>query len=234
MRSFKSKPNLKYQKSPIELVDDFYRNYYQDVFCSGGVVGKSYDHTHKMLERKFRTNRNLAILEFGAGTGEHLSFVKPDFESYTMLDLRPAPEGPEWQGDDRVTWLQQDIGFLPNEGVKYDRILCTCVMHHLDNPAAALASIRGSLKPGGTFSLFLPSDPGVLVRINRRLFVERRARKLGFEAYGIVNAYEHRNHYWSLKTLIESTFCDFEIRKVYFPFFIPAGNLSTFSIWHIS
>jgi SAM-dependent methyltransferase len=176
---------------------------------------------------------DLDILEIGAGKGEHLPYVSGDFRSYTCLDLFNEPE--EWVGSEnpRVEWLVADIAKYNFNGKKFDRIIIMCVLHHIENLFDALVNINEILKPGGYITLFLPSDPGILNRINRRFFVTPKSKKLGFSQYDLVNALEHHNHYWGIKTLITNIFVQSEIRTSYYPLNLKSANLSLFSIWNI-
>lgn len=217
-----------------DAVADFYANYYEKIFNSGGLVGWSYRSTHQQMEKKIHLPAGASILEVGAGTGEHLPYVAPDFGRYVMVDLADPPTEPSWGADPRVEWVTGDISSdLDFEG-GFDRVISMCVFHHLADPAAAMDNIKRWLKPGGVFTLFLPSDPGILNRLNRRIFVMPKARKLGFEEYALMSATEHRNHYWSLNILLLQEFEGYRIQRRYSPFGIPAGNLSTHSIWHIT
>jgi SAM-dependent methyltransferase len=148
-----------------------------------------------------------------------------------MLDILPQPDG--FSAFTGASWIQADICEKNLELGKFDRIISMCVFHHLSEPVVAMENIKRSLKNGGVFSLFLPSDPGIMNRIIRKLFVTPSVKRVGFEHYELVNAREHKNHYWGLKKELEYQFRDFEISRKYYPFGIPAGNLSLFSIWHI-
>jgi len=217
-----------------DIVDDFYANYYERVFNSSGLVSWSYRSTHRQMEKGISLPAGASILEVGAGTGEHLSYVAPDYGRYVMVDLFGPPVNPFWQGDPRISWVTSDISAdLQFEG-SFDRIISMCVFHHLADPRAAMQNIRRWLKPGGVFTLFLPSDPGMLNRLNRRVFVTPRARRLGFKEYDLVSAREHRNHYWSLRTELLEQFAGDQIQRKYKPFGIPLGNLSTHSFWRIT
>lgn len=225
------------QKSSDENEDlsiIFYRDFYAKVFNDKGFVGWSYRKTHKAVEALFKSNRGLSILEIGAGSGEHFEFVSPDFASYTMVDLSPEPRLPSWRGDGRVRWITGDVSKEILRGEHFDRVISMCVLHHLDDPTAAFRNIRDWLKPGGTFSLFLPSDPGFLNRMNRNLFVAPRSRKLGFAEYLVFNAREHRNHYWGLKEELEYEFRGFTIKRRYWPLGVAVADLSVFSVWTIT
>jgi SAM-dependent methyltransferase len=181
--------------------------------------------------QKTTNDSGYSILEIGAGKGEHFGFVKKDFDSYCMLDILTQPV--EISQLQNVTWIQSDICDTNLQLDKYDRIISMCVFHHLHDPVTAMENIKKSLKRDGVFSLFLPSDPGILNRMVRKFFVTPNAKKQGFDYYELVNAREHKNHYWGLKKELEYQFKGFEITKRYYPFGIPAGNLSLFSIWHI-
>jgi len=217
-----------------DVVRDFYAHYYDRVFNSGGLVGWSYKSTHRQMEQNVVMPPGASILEVGAGTGEHFPYVAGDFGRYVMVDLSEPPPRPSWEGDARVSWVTGDISTDLGFEVGFDRVISMCVFHHLAEPEAAMVNIKRWLKPGGVFTLFLPSDPGVLNRVNRRLFVKPKAEKLGFKDYELMAAQEHRNHYWSLNTLLLEHFRGYRIKRRYKPFGIPSGNLSSHSIWHIT
>jgi SAM-dependent methyltransferase len=216
------------RKDPHKIVKDFYDSYYEDTFNCGGLNGWGYRKTHKDLE--MRAPQAEKILEIGAGNAQHLRYVERKFSEYIMVDLTDKPQVFE---DERLRWVQGDIEqsqFTPNY---FDRILSMCVFHHLDNPEKVMELIDIWLKPGGTFSLFLPMDPGLANRLNRHLLVIPRTRKLGFQDYEIVNALEHKNHFWGLKSMLNYYFHHYDKKVVHRPFgkLIPFGNL--YSIWQL-
>lgn len=217
-----------------DLAAQFYRDCYQKVFNDQGFVGWSYRKTHRAVEANHRPDARAEILEIGAGTGEHLAFVTQAFARYVMVDLSPEPADPPWRNDERVTWVQGDVSAPILEGQQFDRVISMCVLHHLRDTEAALRNIRTWLKPGGTFTFFLPSDPGFLNRLNRSLFVTPRARRLGFAHYPVVNAREHHNHYWGLKEELLYEFRDFDVRRSYWPLGIPLADLSVYSVWNVT
>jgi phosphatidylethanolamine/phosphatidyl-N-methylethanolamine N-methyltransferase len=215
-------------KDPHQITKEFYDKYYEKTFNSGGLNGWGYRKTHKDLERHVPLSGK--ILEIGAGSAQHLMYVEQEFLEYVMVDLTAKPH--EFD-DKRLQWIQGNIEnsqFKPNY---FDRILSMCVFHHLDNPAKVMNLIDIWLKPGGTFSLFLPMDPSFANRLNRKLFVLPRTRKLGFKDYEIVNALEHRNHFWGLKSMLNYYFQHYDKKVVYRPFgkLMPLGNL--YSIWQL-
>lgn len=213
-----------------DLITDFYENYYHLIFGNNrGVSNWSYRFTHKALEKSIKGNF-ASVLEIGAGSGEHLSYVKHQFDSYIMVDKKHSSITFD---DSRVRWLFQDINECNFNHETFNRILMMCVLHHLEDPYQSLQQIKSWLKPGGIFTFFLPSDPGIMNRINRKLFVAPLARRLGYDYYELFNALEHRNHYWALVSYIDSVFEGCEISKRYYPFGIANANMSLFSIWTI-
>jgi phosphatidylethanolamine/phosphatidyl-N-methylethanolamine N-methyltransferase len=216
------------------VVKEFYDDYYQRVFgCEAtGLLAWSKKRTHQALEVGLQKERFESVLEVGAGQGEHLSYVRHDFDHYVMNDLE-KPSNTSLFDDLRITFVQGDINTLTFKEAAFDRIVMTCVLHHLTDPLETLTKATAWLKPGGLFSLFLPSDPGVFVRLNRRLIVEPRSRALGFNHYKVYAALDHRNHYWGLVPLLKATFKDYKISRKYYPLQIPSGNLSLFSIWQL-
>ena len=220
------------EQNPQEI---FYREYYSKVFNSDGFSGWSYRQTHKRLERRFLSNSGLRILEIGAGQGEHTEYLVPDYSELTLMDrVNIDPNGISNQ-DPRIINIVADAENITSaKSNYYDRIISMCVLHHVDNPQKVISNIRSWLKVGGVFSLFLPSDPGLLNRLNRKLTIIPKTRKLGFYDFEIVAAREHKNHYWAIKEELKYGFRDCKIEAQYFPLPIRSANLSLFSIWHVT
>jgi len=68
-----------------------------------------------------------------------------------------------------ITFAQADALDLPWYDETFDRVLNTCVIHHVSDPELALSEIRRVLRPGETADIFLTSDPGIAFRLARRL-----------------------------------------------------------------
>ena len=216
------------------LVSSFYRDCYQTVFNAPGAVGWAYRKTHRDLERGYADASGQSILEIGAGTGEHLEFCDSRFDQYVMVDLNAEPADPPWKMDERVSWVQGDVCRPILRGEKFDRIVSMCVLHHVHDLPSLFRNVKEWLKPSGSFSFFLSSDPGLLNRLNRRAFITPRARRLGFPDYAVVNAREHRNHYWGIREEVHYAFRGFSISARFWPFGLPIASLSTYSIWRVA
>jgi SAM-dependent methyltransferase len=96
------------------------------------------------------------ILEVGCGTGHNLAMLAR-FGAVEAIELDPAARAVAEQR------LRRPVGSAPLpqlEGVParaFDLIGSFDVIEHIDDDAAALASIAGRLKPGGRFVMTVPA-----------------------------------------------------------------------------
>jgi hypothetical protein len=70
---------------------DWYKSNYSLVNATAIKGSTTSKILHKLIEKPFKSNENLNLLEVGANAGEHLEYVFPDFASYLMTDIRPYP-----------------------------------------------------------------------------------------------------------------------------------------------
>ena len=132
-----------------------------------------------------------------------------------------------------VKYEVADVQNLPFNKSSFDRVISTCLLHHLNDVEKALSEIKRVTKKGGLVSIYLSCDPGILNTLLRRLLIIPKARKLGFDEYPIFIAREHKNHFSSIESMISAVFKGQNIRKKYYPFYIKSWNLNTFCIFQI-
>lgn len=216
-------------------VKDFYSNYYQRVFVAGSSFSNwAYKITHRALEHNLNSSHFAKVLEVGAGSGEHLSFVEHTFDEYIMVDKNSPeiiPQSPA--ASSAASFIESDIlacNFAPKS---FDRIIFTCVLHHVEKPLLVLELVETWLKDDGLVTIFLPCDPGFMNRFLRRFFVTPKCKKLGFFNYELVNALEHHGHFWAIRRIILSVFNQCKISTRYYPLGIPVVNLSLFAVFTI-
>jgi ubiquinone/menaquinone biosynthesis C-methylase UbiE len=174
------------------------------------------------------------VLEVGGGSGQHLKFVKY-FSKYTLTDINPLllPKNSRDSKLAKLKYKVADVQNLPFKEGCFDRVISTCLLHHLADVEKALLEIKRVTKSGGLVSLYLSCDPGILNRLLRRLLILPKARKLGFSEYEIFIAREHKNHFQSIKCMIEYVFKGQNIQLKYYPFIIKSWNLNAFCIFQI-
>jgi SAM-dependent methyltransferase len=88
------------------------------------------------------------VLDVGSGIKPYYPFFERHAESYVGVDLGPAAD------------LQGTVESLPVDDASFDVVLCTQVLEHCADPAAAVAELRRVVRPGGRV---LASTHGVQV-----------------------------------------------------------------------
>lgn len=215
-------------------LDRYYGEAYESVMYTG-AVGFVSDWVHRLMERPFRASSSGRVLELGAGAGQHAAYVR-DFDSYLETDLL-VPAGDAVRRVEpggsvvRARLDAEDLGGLDN--ASFDRVIATCLLAHLHHPHRALSEWRRVTRPGGTITIYLPMEPGMLLRLLRRIVMVPKARKLGQDHERTV-AIDHRNHYPAMRAWIETEFAGDHIRRARFPIPWLGWNFALFDIVHVT
>jgi len=191
-----------------------YSEKYEAVNYDSGLSGWVMRASHSLIERPYgseaRFNR---VLEVGAGSGVHLKYVRHSFSEYWLTDFsqQMLDQAIARANDPRVASSVEDATRLSFQDSFFDRVIACHVLEHLYQPHLVLREWSRVLKPGGTLSIVLPSDPGLAWRLGRHLGPRRRAEKNGL-AYDYIMAREHVNPITNLVNFIQYYFDD---RKEY-------------------
>lgn len=194
--------------------------------------------THKDLSKFGNQHTKLkpTILEIGAGQGNHHKFVRNDYRKYVMTDIS------KWgqsrinkiaKIDKRVSFQVENVEKLSFQTESFDRVICTCVLSHVNQPFLAMEEILRVTKRGGNINLYLSADPGVLLRFLRLILIHTKMKNLSVP-YNLVISLEHRNNAWGLIDIAKFVFRDSSIKINYLPFRIKSWNLSTHIIVNIT
>jgi len=195
-----------------------------------GAIGFLSRLEHKSLETRGVPKAN-SVLEIGGGKGDHIEFMRHrDFQVYSILDLFSPQSLPK---DSRIHFFRGTAEKLPFESETFDRIIMTCVLHHLADPESALLEMKRVLKKSGSISLLISNDPGFLYRLLWKIFARRK--RIRWEDidpdYG--HAKSHLISGVSLRIIIEYIFRDFEIRRRGNPFLIPSYHINLSTVYTI-
>jgi phosphatidylethanolamine/phosphatidyl-N-methylethanolamine N-methyltransferase len=211
--------------------------YYQNIYGkmigneATGLLNLLWRYPHKLMEKKFKSNQGLKILEVGYGKGEHFSFVAKDFARYTAIDINPSAPDPMFLEKRNVFEYQsmnaEDLKFSSNH---FDRLIATCLIVHLNDPEKALMEWRRVLKPGAVASIYLALEPSLALRIFRVILTSRKAKKLGFDGYKLFIARDHINYASGVMELIREVFKGDSVSKRYRPFPVPFWYINLFCI----
>ena len=105
------------------------------------------------------------VLEVGCGTGSTALLLSGDVEQIIASDISPkmieiAADKARDQGVPNVTFMTADRFEDAAEHGPYDVVLALNLLHLLEDLPAALRSINGLLRPGGTFVSKTVCKPG--------------------------------------------------------------------------
>jgi phosphatidylethanolamine/phosphatidyl-N-methylethanolamine N-methyltransferase len=218
----------------IEKLDKYYNCSYENI-CNTGVIGFVSNIIHILIERgrikgskkRVKDLKNLRIIEVGAGHGQHRPYVK-NYREYIETDLRPENLPPN-----KYSGLSINCTNLPFQESEFDRLIATCLLVHLPNPEEALKEWKRVVKSNGVISIYVPCEPGILLRLAQRLIIRRKQKKLNPEAK-LVHYLDHRSYYLALKFFIFSEFGEKNVQNTRYPFNFLTWNFNLFSIMTIN
>ena len=191
--------------------------------------------SHALVEKPFGESAFFErVLEIGAGTGEHLPFVRHRFSTYIMSDsnqkaLDVAKRKLPGAKNEQVLFEVEEGGGLSYPDDSFDRVVAVHVLEHINKPHLALKEWRRVVKPGGMLSILIPTDPGVAWRIGRCLGPRRNAIAKGI-AYDYVMAREHVNPCNNLVALVRHYFSN--AVEAWWPLRVPSMDLNLFCAFH--
>jgi len=213
--------------------DQFYEKEYEKIFNSG-TLGLMSDFMHRFIEKPFRNSDYFdKVLEVGAGHGQHYKFVRHGYDKYLESDLRLLDSVKETEKNSRRMKVQLDAQDLSSvKEISIDRLIATCILVHLPDPEKALQQWKRVMKPGGVISVYVPNEPGILLRLFRNLTTIPKSRKHGFD-HKSIHYREHRNMWIFCDLLIQEIFQDAIIERRSFPFKFLPWNLRLFDVYQI-
>ncbi len=154
--------------------------------------------SHKLIEKKFNNQCNFSrVLEIGAGTGEHIKFVRHRFSEYILTDLDQKTLEVAEEKLSKVHTGKLKFEVQPGDSLGYpdgafDRVIAIHVLEHIYKPHLAIKEWCRVVKDGGVLSILIPTDPGIAWRLGRHLGPRKNAIAQGI-SYDYVMAREHVN-----------------------------------------
>lgn len=149
-------------------------NLYQQISLTGSEMSLYSKIMHNFMEKRFRVSDCFPkVLEIGSDQGQHRGFVRHQYTRYVQCDLHLPKETSQ---DFRVKSVLGDIKRLPFRDNEFDRVIVTCVLHHLPDSGVPLHEIARVTKLGGVISILIPKDPSLIYFLVRNvlLFLKHR------------------------------------------------------------
>ena len=220
------------------IIVEHYKNY-NNVYYSG-TLGWFSRWIHNSLEKYSWPSSNSIILDVGGGDGQHVPFLKGNFHKYLILDLLDHSKNPnpgiKKQDLQKIKFVVGDAAELPFDNCSVDRLILTCVLHHVDSPLKVLNECRRVLRDGGVLSVFIPNDPGMVYRWIRHFsahkkYAKKTQRKITEIKY--LWALEHKNHVLGISKVLEMVFQSDDVRKRTYPLPLGSWNINLFQIYQV-
>jgi len=217
-------------------VDVYYKEFYSRMMGhdSQGLLSILWKYPHALMEKPFKSNQGLRILELGCGEGEHIDFVRDDYSEYLATDIDAERlERIREKLPKRASISACNAEKLPYADESFDRVIATCLLAHLVDPEAALREWRRVTKIGGALTVYIPCEPGFSLRLFRKLFSAPKAKKLGFEGFNLYISRDHRNDAFRLLNIAAEVFHEDRLKYVFRPFFLRSWYLNLFGLLQI-
>jgi ubiquinone/menaquinone biosynthesis C-methylase UbiE/DNA-binding transcriptional ArsR family regulator len=110
-------------------------------------------------------NPDWVIADLGCGTGNATELLSPWVQevlavdrSPEMLDAARSRLLERGGSDERIRFVEGDLGELPIQDASVDAAACVLVLHHMDNPLAALKEARRILRKDNGGGMLLVVD----------------------------------------------------------------------------
>ncbi len=208
---------------------------YDDANYGSSVQGRVMQAGHRLAEKAYDTNVHFdRVLEIGAGTGEHLPFVRHQFLEYVSTDtdakaLGVAEQKLSQHSGGSLRFELQAGGELSYPDDCFDRVIATHVLEHIYQPHLALKEWSRVLKDGGVMTILIPTDPGLAWRLGRHFGPRRNAIRQGI-AYDYIMAREHVNSCNNLIALLRHYYPG--AKESWWPLPVPSIDLNLFVVCH--
>ena len=200
-----------------------------------GLQGFFMNYGHKKLENFKKNNSHFnKVLEIGAGDTPHFRFIKHTYNEYHIAETSHYASD-YYKDNSKVKIIRYDGKNLPFDNEYFDRIIISHCLEHILSPEEFILEMIRTLKKGGVLSISLPADPGLGWRIGRMFvgfFKAKRTYDMDFEKYEYLNATEHVNSIFNLRSIIRYNYKN-SFEEYFYPLRIKSLDINLIYNVHI-
>lgn len=200
--------------SKNKLYKIFYGKNYDSLYS--GISGFFFIQAHKNLQsimiNKEKSNK---ILEIGPGRFPHYNFDQQKISNKYYFYETYSKNIVFLKKKNKDFLFFKSIKSIPN--LFFDRIICSHVLEHVNDPEKFILKLKSFLKNGGHIYFTLPCDPGLFWNLGRLVHYLLFWKKKGISKreYYYHMALEHKNSIQNLLSILRYHFN--EIKVVYLP-----------------
>ena len=188
------------------MSNEYYLNNYNSLNVTGDVSSVLAKIMHRFLELGRDSLYFEKVLEVGALNGEHTHFVKHKYSEYYVTDIRtPSQTKIEELNKRGFTFQSANVERLPYENDFFNRVISTCLLHHLENPKMGINEMLRVVKSGGTVDILVPHDPSFIYSLSWLVTTGVKAfRKNKYKESRLNRSIEHRQELKSIEAMLQS------------------------------
>ena len=215
-----------------DTIHDFYQRHYSSVVATAN--GSAFErYMHGAMERPYGPGSRFdRVLEVGGNRGEHVPYVRHAYDEYVLTDLYLPQPSADLLADPRLRISACDVGTLPFADAEFDRVVSTCLLHHVPSPLRAVEEMLRVTRPGGVITILVPTDPGLAYRAGKALTSGRKARQAKVaDEFRLVSAVDHCNHFRSIRAQLRHALRGSRLTTDWRPFRVPSTELNAFAVF---
>lgn len=200
-----------------------------------GFHGVLMRYCHRQLESKLPNKKFKKILEIGAGSEPHVSYIKSKDFVYFILEKSKYRSPIKKIKSGKIFYRYYNGNKIPFKPNTFDRVIISHTLEHIPNPEFFIKGVMKLLKRGGVLSISLPTDPGLFYRISRmvnKIFSFNSKLKISALEYDYSNAIEHINSIFNLVNIIRYNYKK-RVTESFLPFKVKLIDLNLFYNVHI-
>ena len=200
-----------------------------------GFHGVLMRYCHRQLESKLPNKKFKKILEIGAGSEPHVSYIKSKDFVYFILEKSKYRSPIKKIKSGKIFYKYYSGKKIPFQPNTFDRVIISHTLEHIPNPEFFIKGVMKLLKRGGVLSISLPTDPGLFYRISRmvnKIFSFNSKLKISALEYDYSNAIEHINSIFNLVNIIRYNYKK-RVTESFLPFKVKLIDLNLFYNVHI-